>query len=268
MQRSGDRASWLKGGDAVCVNEGALPRRPWHIILLGPPGAGKGTVAERIVDKYGACHLSTGDLLRAARSSCGPAPSEAMGEALAAMGRGELVRDETILRIVSERVRCLVCAHGFLLDGFPRTRLQAEELGEILAFRGRTIDAVLDITLPDDAIVERLQGRRVCRGCGAIYHAVNRPPAKEGICDACGGEVYQRGDDRPEAIRVRLRAYHETADGVESYYRDRGILIEIDGRGTPDEVFARTEAALSKPEEARSADAGTMTPDQKSPAGA
>ena len=244
MHRGGDRASWLKGGDSQCENEGAPPRRPWHIVLLGPPGAGKGTVAEKIVERYGACHLSTGDLLRAAKSGCGGEASPAMSEALAAMGRGELVKDATMLRIVSERVRCLVCAHGFLLDGFPRTRMQAVELNALLESRGRKLDAVIDVSVPDDVIIERLQGRRVCKECREIYHVANRPPAQDGVCDKCGGALVQREDDKPDAIKVRLNAYHATADGVISYYKAKDLYRRVDGRGTPDGVFACVVAAL------------------------
>lgn len=245
MHQRVDHGAWLKGDNSRCLNESAVPRRPWHMVLLGPPGAGKGTLAERIGERFGACHLSTGDLLRAARGGCGPAGSAAMEEAKAAMQRGELVHDDTIVSIVRERVRCLVCSHGFLLDGFPRTRMQAEALDGMLAGVGRTLDAVLEITLPDDVIVERLQGRRVCRECGAIFHAVNKPPQRDGACDDCGGVLAHRDDDRPEAIRVRLAAYHEAADGVVAFYRERGVLLVIDGRGSPEEVFDRAKNALN-----------------------
>lgn len=214
------------------------------MVLLGPPGAGKGTVAEGIVEKYGACHLSTGDLLRAAKGGCGGSGSSAMEEAVAAMRCGELVHDDTIVRIVGERVRCLVCAHGFLLDGFPRTLAQAESLDGMLGVFGRTLDAAINVSLPDAIIVERLQGRRVCKECQATFHLVNKPPASVGICDACGGALAQREDDQPAAIQVRLDAYHAKSDAVIDFYKAKGILLEIDGRGWPDEVFARADAAL------------------------
>jgi adenylate kinase len=207
---------------------------------------GKGTQAERIIATFGACHLSTGDIFRyaAKNGACGLPPSPAMALALAAMRKGELVSDTTVVELVRERAHCLTCPHGFLLDGFPRTVEQARALDAILAQVGRSLDAVIHYGAGQDVIIERLSGRRVCRKCGAGYHLANKPPRVAGRCDACGGALFQRDDDRPEAIRVRLEAYDATVGPVLAHYRERKLLHELDASGTPDEVFSRTRAVL------------------------
>jgi adenylate kinase len=245
MYSTGNRISWLQGPDANCAKTGPVAPRPWHLVLLGPPGVGKGTQAERIIAEFGACHLSTGDVFRyAAHDTSGHAPSPAMATALAAMKKGELVSDGTVVDLVRERAQCLACQYGFLLDGFPRTIEQARALEGILATVKRGLDAVIYYTAPEALIVERLSGRRVCRQCRTGYHVVNKPPRVAGRCDVCGGELMQRDDDKPEAIRVRLQAYAATCDPVLNYYRQRGLLREIDGSGDPETVFARTRAVI------------------------
>jgi len=250
MYSIGNRISWLQGPDANCAKTGPVAPRPWHLVLLGPPGVGKGTQAERIIAEFGACHLSTGDVFRyAARDTTGHAPSPAMATALAAMKRGELVSDATVVDLVRERAQCLACQYGFLLDGFPRTIEQAHALEGILARIERKLDAAIYYFAPEALIIERLSGRRVCRQCRTGYHIANKPPRVAGRCDACGGELIQRDDDKPEAIRIRLHAYAATCDPVLDNYRHQGLLREIDASGGPEAVFARTRAviqALSK----------------------
>lgn len=247
MQKRGDRTAWLQGGNARCTDAGPSPQRPWHLVLIGPPGAGKGTVAEQLVDTFGACQLSTGEVFRAATRACADTPSPAMQEALAAMHRGELVPDATVVRLVRERIRCLHCSHGFLLDGFPRTVEQAAALEAMLAEVGTTLDGAVFLELGDAEIVARLSGRRVCRDCRANFHLTNKPPRVPGVCDHCGGELVHRDDDRPEAIRTRLAAYHATARPVVEFYRARGLLREIDASGPPGIVFGRVRAQLDLP---------------------
>jgi adenylate kinase len=236
MYLKGDRTAWLEGGKALCKNPGVPPPRAWHLLLLGPPGAGKGTLADKLVARYGVCHLSTGDVFRAAIKNSATA-SPALQTALAAMKRGDLVSDDTVVNIVRERTQCLMCDHGFLLDGFPRTVEQAQALDFILAELGLALDAVVLMVMKDELIVQRLSGRRVCRKCNAISHVDDRPPKVAGVCDKCGGEVYQREDDRPETIAVRLQTYHRTADPVMEYYRSKGLLWECDGKGVTLAVF-------------------------------
>jgi adenylate kinase len=237
MASAGNRIAWLQGPGANCTDLGPARRRPWHIVLLGPPGVGKGTQAEKIVAEFGPCQLSTGDVFRhAARDTSGKAPSPAMATALAAMKRGELVSDATVVDLVRERASCLACPNGFLLDGFPRTLEQAQALDGILAEVKRELDAAINFFAPEAVIVERLSGRRLCRLCRLGYHVVNRPPRVPGVCDACGGELIQREDDKPEAIRTRLRAY----------YRRQGLLREIDASGDPEAVFAQTRDVIQQ----------------------
>jgi len=247
MYSTGERQAWLQGPDASCAKTGPVPPRPWHLVLLGPPGVGKGTQAENIIAEFGACHLSTGDVFRhAARGGDAHPPSPAMGVALTAMRRGELVSDATVVELVRERAQCLTCQYGFLLDGFPRTREQALALDGMLAAAGRRLDAAINYFAAESVIIARLSGRRVCRQCRAGYHLENKPPRRAGRCDACGGELIQRDDDKPAAIRIRLQAYAATCDPVLEHYRRQGLLHEIDAAGDPAAVFARTRALFAE----------------------
>jgi adenylate kinase len=247
MYTTGNRIAWLQGPDANCAKTGPVPPRPWHLVLLGPPGVGKGTQAEKIIAEFGACHLSTGDVFRyAARDTSGHAPSPAMAVALAAMKRGELVSDATVVELVRERIQCLACQYGFLLDGFPRTLEQAHALDAILGAAGRKLDAAINYFAAESVIIERLSGRRVCRQCRTGYHVQNKPPRMAGRCDACGGELIQREDDKPEAIRTRLHAYATTCEPVLEFYRRQGLLREIDAAGDPEAVFVHTREVIQK----------------------
>jgi adenylate kinase len=237
-----DRTTWFRGGDVCCP---PVPHdRPYRLVLLGPPGVGKGTQAELLCQALGTCHLSTGDLFRAAQ--CGAEPSPALRAALEAMRRGELVPDEVVVAMVRERAGCLRCRGGFLLDGFPRTAAQAEALDRLLTEQGVVLDAVLSYDLPLEEVVARLSGRRTCPACKAVYHLTARPPRVEGVCDQCGGRLVQREDDRPESIRVRMRAYEASTRPLEEYYRRAGKLVPVRAAGTPEEILGRTLAALTE----------------------
>jgi len=252
MYSIGNRIAWLQGPGANCAKTGPVAPRPWHLVLLGPPGVGKGTQAEKIIGEFGACHLSTGDVFRhAARATDAAAPSPAMASALAAMRRGELVSDGTVVELVRERAECLACQYGFLLDGFPRTLEQAHALDGILARVERKLDAALNYSAPEAVIIARLSGRRVCPQCRAGYHVANKPPRVADRCDACGAALIQREDDKPEAIRTRLRAYAATCDPVLEYYRRQGLLREIDASGDPEAVFVQTRAVIARLPSAR-----------------
>jgi adenylate kinase len=239
-----NRVAWLKGGDAVCPDEPRRSPRPWRLVLLGAPGVGKGTQAELLNERLGACHLSTGDIFRSAQCQPDAELSPAMAAALRSMKRGELVPDDTVLQIVRERSRCLRCGGGFLLDGFPRTVGQAEALEATLRDLGVQLDAVLSYELSRDEIIARISGRRTCARCKAIYHLEARPPKLAGICDACGGALTQREDDRPEAVRVRLEAYEKSTAPLAEYYRQRGLLVPIAVGPVPEVTFERTITAL------------------------
>ncbi|HOB75581.1 MAG TPA: adenylate kinase [Phycisphaerae bacterium] len=243
MSAPADRTAWLQGGEAACKTYQPYPERAYRMVLLGAPGIGKGTQAELLCKRFRTCHLSTGDVFRAAKSSQGPL-GPAMQAALGYMQRGELVPDETVIDMVRERVECLKCDYGFLLDGFPRTVQQAEALDRMFQETGLVLDAVLNYELPVEKVVERLSGRRTCKDCKTTFHVRTMPPKVEGKCDKCGGELYQREDDRPESIRVRLKAYEESTAPLKDYYAKTGLLITIQADGTPEQVFEQTIGAL------------------------
>ena len=205
-----------------------------NVILLGPPGAGKGTQAARIVEKYGVPHISTGDIFRANIK----AGTELGKRAQEYMNRVELVPDELVVEIATDRLAADDCKEGFLLDGFPRTVFQAEKLDEFLASKGRKIEHVLNIEVGRDDLMARLTGRRVCKSCGASFHVVNIPPKQEGICDNCGAELVQRADDNEETASNRIEVYNRETKPLIDYYEKAGNIVNIDGGKAAEEVFA------------------------------
>jgi adenylate kinase len=242
---SRDRTAWLKGGEATCKVPPPPVTHPRRLVLLGPPGVGKGTQAELLSRSLGACQLSTGDVFRASKTLDACEQSPAMTNALEHMRKGELVPDETVLNMIRERSRCLRCGGDFLLDGFPRTVAQAEALDKILVDEKVELDAVVSYGLPLEKIVSRISGRRTCSKCKAVFHVEGRPPKIEGICDRCGSPLVQREDDRPEAVQVRMEAYEKSTSPLADYYRDRQLLRSISAEGSPEEIFQRTIQALN-----------------------
>lgn len=205
-----------------------------RLVLVGPPGAGKGTQAQILTERLSIPKISTGEMLREAADR-----GTALGiEAKSFTDRGQLVPDEMVLKLVMECLTRFREDEGYLLDGFPRTVHQAEEFDRWLADRGEALDAVVDLEVPSEVIVERLSSRRVCPSCGASYHLVNRPPKVHEVCDECGHALETRDDDRPETVRERLRVYHERTEPVTNYFRQRGLLISVDGQQPVDEVTA------------------------------
>lgn len=239
----GDRAAWFQGGCTTCAGAGAPSRHPMRLLLLGAPGIGKGTQAEFISAHTGACHLSTGDVFRFAKTS-GGCLTPAMESALEYMKRGDLVPDAVVIDMVRERVRCIACGHGFLLDGYPRTVEQAVALDALLKEAGVGLDGVLSFDLDEEKVIARLSGRRTCPACKRTYHVTGNPPKVAGVCDHDGATLVQREDDRPEAIAVRLRAYHKQTAPLIDYYRAQGLLHSIDADGSPDRVFERARVVL------------------------
>jgi len=213
-----------------------------NILLLGPPGAGKGTQAERLSERYGWPQVTTGGILRAALAQ----GTELGREAKKYMDSGELVPDEVVEGIVVERLDREDARRGFILDGFPRNTHQAEALGRYLSRKRRSIDLVLNIEVETEILVRRLAGRRACTGCGANYHVEFNPPPEEGNCGQCGRELYQRSDDNEETVRNRLDVYIEQTEPLRGYYRHSGRLVSIDGSKNPDEVFEEITDAVEK----------------------
>ena len=234
-----NRTAWLQGPSARCQDIGES-QNPWRLVLLGAPGVGKGTQAELLHQRLKACHLSTGDVFRAAGKAQECAQTAAMKEALGYMRRGELVPDSTVWEMVRERSECLRCRGGFILDGFPRTLGQAELLTGLMQEEGLTLSAVINYALPTSEIVARISGRRTCDKCKLVYHIKERPPQVEGCCDRCGGTLFQREDDRLESIKVRLEAYDRSTAPLISFYEKTGLLIQISAIGTPTEIFEKT----------------------------
>lgn len=211
-----------------------------RIILLGPPGAGKGTQAEKIVAKYGVAHISTGDILRANVK----AGTELGKKAKSFMDAGALVPDDVIVGMMRGRLAEDDCYNGFILDGFPRTVPQAESLASLLSEMGIALDGVILLDVDDDTVVGRLCGRRMCRCCGRIFHVTFKPSAKGDVCDECGGDLYQRDDDREDVIRQRLSVYHSQTAPLVDYYGKAGLLLRIPGAEAGDKVLSHIETML------------------------
>lgn len=238
------RITWLKGADFPCAPFPAPQTRPRRLVLLGAPGIGKGTQAELLARKFGSCQLSTGDVFRMAKQAPEAEQTPAIREALEYMKAGKLVPDTTVVALVEERTPCLRCSAGFLLDGFPRTVFQAEELDRILRQEHLALDAVLSYDLSEAKILDRLSGRRVCSKCKITYHVKDHPPKVDGVCDRCGGSLYQREDDRPETVRVRMETYRHSTEPLIDHYQKKGLLLRIECCDTPQETFACSLAAL------------------------
>ena len=212
------------------------------IIMLGAPGAGKGTQAKMIADKYGVPHVSTGDIFRANIKN----GTELGKEAKKYMDQGLLVPDELTVKILLDRVSQPDCKNGYVLDGFPRTIPQAEVLDKALAELGESIDYAIDVDVPDENIVKRMSGRRACVSCGATYHVVHVPPKKEGICDRCGSELILRDDDKPETVKNRLDVYHKQTQPLIDFYTKKGVLKTVDGTVDMQDVFKAIVAILGE----------------------
>lgn len=216
--------------------------QPTYIILLGPPASGKGTQAARLEDKLEIPHVASGDLFRYNLKN----ETELGLKAKTYMDKGELVPDDVTIAMVLDRLSREDCDDGALLDGFPRTIPQAEALDEALAEEGESIDLVLNIQVPEDVLIKRVTGRRLCRQCGASYHLEYKPPEEPGVCDKCGGELYQRDDDTKETARKRLEVYREQTQPLVDYYSDKDLLVNIDGDQSIDEVTESLLEAIEK----------------------
>jgi adenylate kinase len=211
-----------------------------RLVLLGAPGAGKGTQAKKLIDKYSIPQISTGDILRQAVAEGTPLGKEAKSY----MDKGELVPDKVVLGLVEERLKQDDCKKGYILDGFPRNTAQAEALDVILGDIGMPLTAAISVDVPKEDLMKRLTGRRTCRKCGQMFNVYFSPPKKEGACDKCGGELYQRDDDKEETIRRRLDVYEAQTAPLIDYYGKKGILHAVQGTGSIDDIFGRMCAVL------------------------
>ncbi len=211
-----------------------------NLLMFGPPGAGKGTQSALLVDNFDLAHISTGDLFRYNLKNETPLGAEAKKY----IDAGNLVPDSVTIKMV-EDVFGRLGEKGFILDGFPRTVAQAEALDELSLSTKKSVDKVIFFEVPRELLLERLTGRRVCKACGAVFHAAAKPTKAEGVCDECGGEVIQRTDDKAEAIENRLKVYEESTAPVKSFYREKGNLVEVDGTGSAEDVFSRVRSVIN-----------------------
>lgn len=215
-----------------------------NLILLGPPGAGKGTQAKRLEERHGLVQLSTGDMLRAERAAGSPIGKKVQ----AIMDSGQLVSDELIVDLIASRIDRLPKGKGFILDGFPRTQPQAEALDAMLAKKGSKLDCVIEMQVDEAALIERIAGRFSCTKCGASYHDLHHRPKRDGVCDVCGGRDFvRRPDDQPETVKARLKTYRELTAPILPYYRAKGVLRAVDGMAPIDRVTAEIENVLKRP---------------------
>lgn len=212
------------------------------IIMLGAPGAGKGTQAKKIAAKYAIPHISTGDIFRANIKN----NTELGQKAKTYMDKGELVPDELVVDLIMDRFKEADCANGYVLDGFPRTIPQAEALDKALSANGESVDYAINVEVPDENIINRMSGRRACVGCGATYHIQFNAPKVEGVCDTCGEKLILRDDDKPETVKNRLSVYHEQTQPLIDYYSKKGVLAEVDGTQSMDDVFNAIVNVLGK----------------------
>jgi adenylate kinase len=211
-----------------------------RIVLLGAPGAGKGTQAKKLIEKYGMPQISTGDLLRAAVAAGTPLGKEAKSY----MDKGELVPDSVVLGMVEERLKQDDCKKGYILDGFPRNTAQAEALDKMLGALKMSLTAALSVDVPFEDLMKRLTGRRTCKSCGQMYNVYFKAPAKEGVCDKCSGALFQRDDDKEATIKKRLDVYTAQTEPLIGYYKNKGILKTVSGTGSIDEIFKKVTGAL------------------------